>query len=155
LIEKKWGYRPHWGLRVVGAVTILFAAALMTPTDETVANVEDDDEFECLEITHPTLVELLPSTHAVRVVDFPLPPVQGNVITLGDDAWLLASPGGGLWLSYRDPTGDRGGMIFPMNERAQETEFASAGTLDAPGLQGKTVRDPEAVAALECADGGL
>ena len=112
---------------------------------------------ECLTVIETTLTEFLPATHAVLVrFDLNSPEAQRVPERMRSSrGWILASPTGGLWLSYRDPTVlESNGLALAMTEQAKaESEFGSAVGPNAPGLMGLTADDPRSVRALECAGG--
>ncbi len=73
------------------------------------------------------------------------------------EGWIVASPTGGLWLSYMPADNSSpNGIIMPLNEQARtESILGTAGPANAPGYQGVTATDTESVIALACAQGSL
>ena len=113
----------------------------------------------CVPVVNPILIEELNATQAVhRRFD----PNSPEALRLPErrrfaEGWIVASPTGGLWLSYMPADNSSpNGMIMPLNEQARtESIVGTAGPANAPGYQGVTATDTEAVMALACAQGSL
>lgn len=111
----------------------------------------------CVEITNPLYLESLPVTHAVHI-EFEGSPPDVNPIPEGqqwDEGWILASPGGGLWLGYSPPTGTEAtGLTLAINETAMdESVFGSLSRSSyEAALRGLGGTGRLELAALECAE---
>ena len=143
-------WAASWVLVVIGG------ALAPEPTPEELADrAEAEPEAECLEVIEVDLVEFLPATHAV-LVQFDLNSPEAQRVAerfRSSRGWILASPAGGLWLTYKDPSVPSStGLTLAMTEQAQaEAEFGSAGGPGAPGLMGLTQDHTLAQRARECA----
>jgi hypothetical protein len=111
----------------------------------------------CVPVVNRLLAEETNATYAVRRDFDPRSPeaLRLPVSMRATEGWIIASPTGGLWLSYMSPRlASDSGIIMPLNERARtESVLGTAGARNAPGLQGVTSADTEAVMALACAQG--
>lgn len=161
-----------FGVIVLGFVVLGIASALsesFTETRERAGSVEMVVPGEsvmtraaspiCVPVVNPILIEELNATQAVRRTFDPASPEALRLpermrFTVG---WLVASPTGGLWLSYMPAENSSpNGIIMALNDQARtESTVGTAGTPDAPGYQGVTAADTEAVMALACAQGSF
>ena len=104
----------------------------------------------CVPVVNPTLTEETNATQAVRREFEP-----GMRMSEG---WVLASPAGGLWLTYMSATSPspESGIIVPLNDQARAESITGTELgQNAPVYQGVTATDTEAVVALACAQGSL
>ncbi len=159
--------KPLIVLAALGATVYWINSLAMVP-EETVGSTEIVVPGElstqrraagpvCVPVVNPILVEELNATQAVRREFDPTSP---EALRLPErmrftEGWVVASPTGGLWLSYMSAvTSSSNGLIMPLNEQARtESTVGTAGGLDAPGYQNVTSTDIEAVMALGCAQG--
>ena len=117
------------GFVVIGVVAVFMGESSTEPQRRAASPV-------CVPVVNPILIEELNATHAVRREFDPNSP-EG--LRLPErmrftEGWLVASPTGGLWLSYMPADNSSpNGIIMPLNEQAStESTIGTAGPHDAP-----------------------